>query len=100
MPDTPRPALPAPACLARTANRIRQSMRPKDPRDLTFVLIHEAITEGFLHGGISMKDRCHFILATYHQLENLAKAKSWYINGTFKVVRKPFQYPSNSFLCF
>ena len=75
-------------------------MRPKDPRDLTFVLIQEAIPEGFLHGDITMKDRCHFILATNHQLENLAKAKSWYINGTFKVVRKSFQYPLNSFSCF
>ena len=60
-------------------------MRPKDPQDLTFELIQEAIPDGFLRGDIIMKD------ATDHQLENLAKAKSWYIDGTFKVVRKPFQ---------
>ena len=91
IPDTPCPALPAPACLARTANRIRQSQRPKDPQDLTFELIQEAIPDGFLRGDIIMKDRRHLIFATDHQLENLAKAKSWYIDETFKVVRKPFQ---------
>ena len=91
IPDTPCPALPAPACLATTANRIRQSQRPKDPQDLTFELIQEAIPDGFLRGDIIMKDRRHLIFATDHQLENLAKAKSWYIDGTFKVVRKPFQ---------
>lgn len=91
MPHATCQALPAKVNMERTANRLRQSMRPADPKDLTFDLVSEAIPEGFLRKDVTVKDRRHFIFATDCQLENLAKAKSWYIDGTFKVVRKPFQ---------
>ncbi|KAK3732870.1 hypothetical protein QZH41_011442, partial [Actinostola sp. cb2023] len=100
MTDSPCPALSAAVNLARTTNRLRQSERPEEPQDLTFELMSDAIPEGFLRGDITVKDRRHLIFTTTRQLETLAKAKSWYADGTFKVVRKPFKQlvSINSFL--
>ena len=37
-----------------------------------------------------MRNRRHLIFSTPNQLVLLARAKRWYIDATFKVVRKPF----------
>ena len=36
------------------------------------------------------QDERHLIFATPHQLDLLKRAKSWHIDGTFKVVKAPF----------
>ncbi|KAK3731012.1 hypothetical protein QZH41_018758, partial [Actinostola sp. cb2023] len=76
--------------LPRAANRLRQSQRPEDPRDLEFELRDDCIPEGFLQGDVVVKHRRHLIFATKQQLDTLAKARVWYIDGTFKLVRHPF----------
>ena len=90
MTPAPCPALSKPMHLARAANRLRQSLRPDDPVDLDFELEEEHIPADFLRGDILVKNRRHIVLATDQQLACLARAKSWYIDGTFKLVRRPF----------
>ena len=82
--------LPKPQHVARQANRLRQKLRPKDPTDLDFELEEEHIPDGFLRSDLRVRRRRHLIFATDDQLNQLMRAKSWYIDGTFKLCRQPF----------
>ena len=77
--DSHCPCLPRP----ELANRHRQRLRPKDPTDLQFDFDAENIPDGFLRGDGRELDRRHLMFATNQQLEYLARAKPWYIDGTF-----------------
>ena len=46
--DAPCPSLPNLDSLQRTANRVREQLRPQDPKDLDFELETEHIPDGFL----------------------------------------------------
>ena len=37
-----------------------------------------------------MRDRRHLVFASEKQLSLLAKAKTWYIDATFNVIKRPF----------
>ena len=93
--EAPCPALPKPEYIARAANRRRQSLRPEDPKDLNFEPIEECIPQGFYQADVIVtmivKNRRHLIFARPEQLQTLAMAKSWYVDGTFKLVRHPFK---------
>lgn len=89
-PTMPTASLPAPVNLARQANRKRRANRPAEPVDLTFEINEEHIPPNFLQYDINVGDRRHLVFATQEQLQVLAKAKTWYVDGTFKVVRRPF----------
>ena len=94
------PALAKPDHLARAANRLRQSTRPRDPLDLEFDLNHDYVPDGFLKADIQKHGKRHLIFATDQQLAHLSKAKCWYIDGTFKLVKRPFQqlFTINAFM--
>lgn len=88
--DKPYPSLPKPVYLARTANRHRQRQRPDDPADLSFTMDMNYIGQDFMQKDISVDSSRHLIFATPAQLHILSQCKHWYMDATFKVVRKPF----------
>src|SRR5664279_3955097 len=75
----------------RVANRCRQRLRPVAPTDLSFELEVEKLPTNFFRHDVKVKQRRHIIFATDQQLALLAKARRWYIDGTFYVVREPFK---------
>ena len=87
----PLPSSLKPECLARTANRARQFSRPRDPTSLVFEVQEDHIPADFLKGDVIKHGGRHLIFATGEQLRLLRKAKSWYIDQTFKCCQHPFK---------
>ena len=88
--ENPCPSLPKPENMARAANRLRQQLRPEDPTDLAFEIAEENIPADFLKADVCIRSKRHLVFATSQQLQQLVKAKNWYVDGTFKLCRQPF----------
>ena len=86
----PCKAFANPCNLARYGNRARQRMRPQDPNTLDFDFDYDFEGHNFLKADIRRKSQRHLLFATDDSLSLLSKAKTWYMDGTFKVVHKPF----------
>ncbi|XP_076113413.1 uncharacterized protein LOC143081063 [Mytilus galloprovincialis] len=83
--------LPNPGYVERSVNRLREKLRPEEPKDLTFEINTAYLKcDGFVVGDITVRDKRHIMFATQEQLQLLQTAKKWYLDGTFKVVKKPF----------
>ena len=99
--EAPCPALSDPSLVARRVNRHRSKMRPEEPTSLdNFDIDVDFIGEDFFKADFTVGTKSHFVFATDLQIELLKKAKCWYIDGTFKVVRRPFKqlFSLNAFL--
>ena len=72
-------------------NRLRQKDRPLEPNSLDFELADDFIPKHFLQADIVLDNARHLVFATTEQLSLVKKARTWYMDATFRVVRKPFQ---------
>nr|XP_022305702.1 uncharacterized protein LOC111112483 [Crassostrea virginica] len=94
--DTAAPpaSIPIPGSLVRTANRIRHLERPQDPSDLHYELDKDFLNlhaPGFLSHDLQVGNRRHLIFYTDRQLQLLAKANIWYMDGTFRCINSPWK---------
>lgn len=81
----PLPALKNPEYLARAANRHHQKKRPAEPSDLDFQISEDHIPADFLQSDVTWKATPHICNRKY-----VTSVKTWYVDGTFKVVKAPF----------
>ena len=83
-------SLPNPHNLARSVNRKRQGKRPKNPKDQAFSLDKDHIPDDFLMCDVVVDDTRHLIFSNPRQRDLLKDAKTWYCDGTFRIVKAPF----------
>ncbi|KAJ8310410.1 hypothetical protein KUTeg_012275 [Tegillarca granosa] len=91
--DAPEPSRPNPSYLTRVCNRLRQKERPKDPVNLQQEVDTDFIDghcPDFFRRDITVGDRRHLLFSTDRQLQLLWKAKTWYMDGTFRVINYPW----------
>ena len=79
-----------PSNLARVANQHRQKHRPAEPDNFDFDLELPHVPEGFLQQDITLEGARHLIFATTKQVELRRSVEQVFMDGTFKVVKKPF----------
>ncbi|XP_067029488.1 uncharacterized protein [Acropora muricata] len=80
------------SCISvRIYNSSFGSNGPADPTSIDFDLREDVLPENFLRADITTRNGRHLIFASDEQLNTLREARTWYIDGTFKLVRRPFQ---------
>ena len=85
------PQLPATTSLARTLNRYRQKTRPKHPTTLVdFEIEKSHVPPIFESWQYHVEQRYHIIWTSEEQRQLLKTSKTWYMDGTFKLVKLPF----------
>ena len=82
--------MPKHKLLCNTVNRFRSKDRPGHINNLDFVLNHAHIPNNFLRHDIRVGNNRHLIFMTEYQITLLKNAATWYMDGTFRVIRKPF----------
>jgi hypothetical protein len=69
----------------------REKVRPRDPRDLDFELATDFIPDNFLRDDVKVDNKRHLVFVSDRMISVLGRAKRWYMDATFKIVKDPFQ---------
>ena len=82
--------IPKRATHIRILNKHRQDDRPSNPSDLSFVLLRDKLPQSFIVRDITIGTSRHIILITIAMATMLGNAKTWYLDGTFRIISRPF----------
>ena len=78
----------------KACNRRKAKGLPKEPKEdeKLFSIQTDFFAPEFFQGAVIMPNKSdrHLIFASEEQLKYLAKTNRWYLDGTFKIVRRPF----------
>ena len=99
--DNRVPELPNTKSMARRLNRHWEKTRPKHPQSLLeFNIDLDHVPDIFDTWEVRVEDRLHIMFSTREQQTLLTKSNTWYLDGTFKVVKAPFVqlYSINAFI--
>ena len=89
--DNRLPKMPATTTMARTYNRHREKTRPKHPSTLENFTIDQNHVPDFLETWeLTIGKQVHIMWSSIQQQGLLRRAKTWYVDGTFKLVKHPF----------
>ena len=89
--DNRLPKMPATTTMARTYNRHREKTRPKHPSKLENFTIDQNHVPDFLETWeLTIGKQVHIMWSSIQQQGLLRRAKTWYVDGTFKLVKHPF----------
>ena len=83
--------LPNMETMRRKANKLREGGRPAEPRSLDFDVDFSSIPGRFFRGDVQVSGGRSLLFATDKQLALLEAARTWYGDGAFKLVGKPFK---------
>jgi len=72
------------------SSRHREQCRPHHPVDLQFELQMEHVLTQFTVADLMQGNLRHLLLYTDRQLQLLQHAHTWYVDGTFHMVHRPF----------
>ena len=64
--------------------------RPSDLHNLQFVIDVEKIPQNFYRGIITAASAKHVIFMTDEMVLKLSECRVWFIDGTFRIINKPF----------
>ena len=95
------PQLPQTASMARVFNLHRQKTRPRHPTTLdNFEVNCHFIPDILDTWQLQVGERIHVIWSSKKQRELLSTSKTWYMDGTFRLVKEPFKqlYCIHSFI--
>ena len=90
-PDLDPSQLPNTETLRRKTHKFPGAGRPPEPRDLDFDIDSSSIPGRFFRGDVQVSGGRSLLFATEKQLVLLEAARTWYGDGTFKLVGRPFK---------
>ena len=83
--------LPQMSSLVHSTNLLRETRRPNHPKDVKFQWVKDQLPNDFVQQDVSVGTARHIIMFTALMFSILCKAKTWYVDGTFKAVQRPFR---------
>ena len=80
--------MPSASALLQIVRRVRRNFLPPKQLQLFFDVDYQFLTMDFLQKDLIVDDQRYMFLSTYEQIDYLIDAFTWFVDGTFAIVKK------------